>query len=257
MTLPPTCRCRSPRALPGRWRRRCRPAAVSISTKHRATPAHFLAEVIATLGLIVVIFALARSGAAGRRPQQWRLYRGGVLFTSSTSSPTRPSRSAGCSPTRSPGIAPSSTPAFIAAQVIGGALAVGGDPGAVSAPDPGAGRRHQCPITRARPHRPGPCPSQRRRHPASRAGPPPAPIALTADGSHSHAPSHDRRQRRRDALPPCGPRELDPGAEVTVRSSPTPTRTSPSAASPTTSPGKLPTGATSLTAPWLTWKPPE
>src|SRR5436305_6602043 len=28
-------------------------AAVSISTKHRATPAHFLSEIVATLGLIV------------------------------------------------------------------------------------------------------------------------------------------------------------------------------------------------------------
>src|SRR6184192_4206371 len=37
-------------------------AAVSISAKHRATPAHFLSEIVATLGLIVVIFALARSG---------------------------------------------------------------------------------------------------------------------------------------------------------------------------------------------------
>ena len=36
-------------------------AAVSISTKHRASPGHFLSEIIATLGLIVVIFALARS----------------------------------------------------------------------------------------------------------------------------------------------------------------------------------------------------
>ena len=37
-------------------------AAVSISTKHRASPAHFLSEAIATLGLLLVIFALARSG---------------------------------------------------------------------------------------------------------------------------------------------------------------------------------------------------
>ena len=37
-------------------------AAVSISAKHRATPAHLLSEVVATLGLIVVIFALVRSG---------------------------------------------------------------------------------------------------------------------------------------------------------------------------------------------------
>ena len=46
-------------------------AAVSISAKHRASPAHFLSEVIATLGLILVIFALARSGRspAARPPR--------------------------------------------------------------------------------------------------------------------------------------------------------------------------------------------
>src|SRR5579863_10195059 len=38
--------------------------AVSISAKHRASPAHFLSEIIATLGLLVVIFALTRSGRA-------------------------------------------------------------------------------------------------------------------------------------------------------------------------------------------------
>src|SRR5690348_1185147 len=37
-------------------------AAITISVKDRATPAHFLSEVIATLGLVLVIFALARSG---------------------------------------------------------------------------------------------------------------------------------------------------------------------------------------------------
>src|SRR5471032_442062 len=34
-------------------------AAVSISTKHRASGAHWLSEVVATVGLILVIFALA------------------------------------------------------------------------------------------------------------------------------------------------------------------------------------------------------
>ena len=34
--------------------------AVTISTKHRASAAHFLSEIIATLGLMLVIFALAR-----------------------------------------------------------------------------------------------------------------------------------------------------------------------------------------------------
>src|SRR3984957_17647654 len=36
--------------------------AVSISTRHRASGGHFLSEVVATLGLIVLIFPLARTG---------------------------------------------------------------------------------------------------------------------------------------------------------------------------------------------------
>ena len=34
-------------------------SAVSISTHHRASPAHLLAEVVATVGLLLVIFSLA------------------------------------------------------------------------------------------------------------------------------------------------------------------------------------------------------
>ena len=56
-------------------------AAVSISAKHRASPAHFLSEVIATLGLILVIFALARSGPLPVRSRgRGRVYRRGVLL---------------------------------------------------------------------------------------------------------------------------------------------------------------------------------
>src|SRR4249919_1762046 len=39
-------------------------AAVSISTHHRASPAHELSEVIATAGLLLVIFALVRTKRA-------------------------------------------------------------------------------------------------------------------------------------------------------------------------------------------------
>jgi glycerol uptake facilitator-like aquaporin len=42
--------------------------AVTISTKHRATSAHFLSEIVATAGLLLVIFALARSGRARSAP---------------------------------------------------------------------------------------------------------------------------------------------------------------------------------------------
>ena len=100
-------------------------AAVSISAKHRASPAHFLSEVIATLGLILVIFALARSGRSRSAPAAVGAYIGAAYFFTSSTSFANPAITVGrmFSATFA-GIAPSSVPAFIAAQVIGGALAV-------------------------------------------------------------------------------------------------------------------------------------
>jgi glycerol uptake facilitator-like aquaporin len=100
-------------------------AAVSISTKHRATPAHFLSEVIATLGLIVVIFALARSGRSRSAAAAVGAYIGAAYFFTSSTSFANPAITVGrmFSDTFA-GIAPSSAPSFIVAQVIGGALAV-------------------------------------------------------------------------------------------------------------------------------------
>ena len=99
--------------------------AVSISARHRATPAHFLSEIIATLGLIVVIFALARSGRSRSAPAAVGVYIGAAYFFTSSTSFANPAITIGrmFSATFA-GIAPSSVPAFIAAQVIGGALAV-------------------------------------------------------------------------------------------------------------------------------------
>jgi arsenate reductase len=61
-------------------------AAISISTHHRASPAHLSAEVIATLGLILVIFSLARTGRTSTAPAAVGAYIGAAnWFTSSTS----------------------------------------------------------------------------------------------------------------------------------------------------------------------------
>jgi glycerol uptake facilitator-like aquaporin len=98
--------------------------AVSISAKHRATTGHFLSEVIATCGLILVIFALARSGRARTAPAAVGAYIGAAYFFTSSTSFANPAITIGrmFSATFA-GIAPSSVPAFIAAQVIGGVLA--------------------------------------------------------------------------------------------------------------------------------------
>jgi glycerol uptake facilitator-like aquaporin len=101
-------------------------AAVSISAKHRATPAHFLSEIIATLGLILVIFALARSGRSRAAPAAVGAYIGAAYFFTSSASFANPAITVGRMFSASfAGIAPSSAPAFIAAQVIGGVLAIG------------------------------------------------------------------------------------------------------------------------------------
>ena len=100
--------------------------AVTISTKHRATPAHFLSEVIATLGLLLVIFALARSGRARSAPAAVGAYIGAAYFFTSSTSFANPAITIGrmFSDTFA-GIAPSSVLPFIAAQILGGILAFG------------------------------------------------------------------------------------------------------------------------------------
>src|SRR6266568_9467138 len=101
-------------------------AAVSLSAKHRASPSHFLSEIVATLGLILVIFALARSGRAHVTPAAVGAYIGAAYFFTSSASFANPAITIGrmFSDTFA-GIAPASAPAFIGAQIIGGALAVG------------------------------------------------------------------------------------------------------------------------------------
>ncbi|MGH3284028.1 MAG: aquaporin [Streptosporangiaceae bacterium] len=99
--------------------------AVSISAKHRATPAHFLSEIIATLGLMLVIFALARSGRSRSAPAAVGAYIGAAYWFTSSTSFANPAITIGrmFSDTFA-GIAPASAPAFIGAQILGGALAI-------------------------------------------------------------------------------------------------------------------------------------
>lgn len=97
--------------------------ALSISTTDRLTPAHFLAEVVATAGLILVIFALARTGRANLTPAAVGAYIGAAYFFTSSASFANPAITIGriFSDTFA-GIAPSSAPGFIAAQLLGGGV---------------------------------------------------------------------------------------------------------------------------------------
>jgi arsenate reductase len=100
-------------------------SAVSLSTKHRASAAHFLAEVVATVGLLLVIFALARSGRSRSAPAAVGAYIGAAYWFTSSTSFANPAITIGrmFSDTFA-GIAPGSAPTFIAAQVVGALLAV-------------------------------------------------------------------------------------------------------------------------------------
>jgi len=77
--------------------------AISISTHHRASPSHLFAEVVATCGLLPIIFSLARSGRLASAPAAVGAYIGAAYwFTSSTSFANPRSASDACSLTPSP-----------------------------------------------------------------------------------------------------------------------------------------------------------
>jgi arsenate reductase len=100
-------------------------AALEFSTKQRASGPHFLSEIVATLGLVVVIFALARSGRSRSAPAAVGAYIGAAYFFTSSTSFANPAITVGrmFSDTFA-GIAPASAPSFITAQIVGGLLAV-------------------------------------------------------------------------------------------------------------------------------------
>jgi glycerol uptake facilitator-like aquaporin len=100
-------------------------AAVELSTKHRGSPAHFLSEVVATLGLLLVIVALARSGRSRSTPAAVGAYIGSAYFFTSSTSFANPAITVGRMFSNSfAGIAPASVPSFVTAQVVGGCVAV-------------------------------------------------------------------------------------------------------------------------------------
>jgi arsenate reductase len=95
--------------------------AVTISTTARLSGAHWLAEVVATAGLVMVVFVLARLGRERFAPAVVAAYIGAAyLFTSSTSF-ANPAITIGriLSDTFA-GIDPTSAAGFIVAQLVGG-----------------------------------------------------------------------------------------------------------------------------------------
>jgi arsenate reductase len=96
---------------------------LEIATKHRLTTGHLLGEVVATAGLIALIFALARTGRAGLSAAAVGAYIGAAYWFTSSTSFANPAVTIGrmFSDTFA-GIAPGSVPGFVIAQIIGAVI---------------------------------------------------------------------------------------------------------------------------------------
>ena len=100
--------------------------AVTWSEHERSAPNLWLGEVVATAGLILLIFALIRAGRASAVPAAVGAYIGAAYWFTSSTSFANPAVTVGRAFTDTfAGIAPASVPGFIAAQLIGGADGVG------------------------------------------------------------------------------------------------------------------------------------
>jgi glycerol uptake facilitator-like aquaporin len=97
-----------------------------IATKDRITVGHLVGEVVATAGLIALIFALARSGRAALSAAAVGAYIGAAYWFTSSTSFANPAVTVGrmFSDTFA-GIAPASAPGFIVAQIVGALIGVG------------------------------------------------------------------------------------------------------------------------------------
>jgi glycerol uptake facilitator-like aquaporin len=97
-----------------------------ISTKHRATGGHLIGEVVATAGLLVLIFALARTHRGALSAPAVGAYIGAAYWFTSSTSFANPAVTLGRMFSNTfAGIAPASAPGFIAMQLIGAAIGVG------------------------------------------------------------------------------------------------------------------------------------
>lgn len=98
---------------------------VEWSDKVRSSGGLWFAEFIATIGLLSVIFGVVRSGRSTAAPFAVGAYIGGAYFFTSSTSFANPAVTVGRAFTDTfAGIDPTSVPAFVAAQVVGLAVAI-------------------------------------------------------------------------------------------------------------------------------------
>lgn len=99
--------------------------AVELSTQVRSSGALSLSEVVATFGLLLVIFGVVRSGRTTAAPFAVGAYIAGAYFATSSTSFANPAVTAARTLSDTfAGIAWRSAPAFIVAQIVGAGLAV-------------------------------------------------------------------------------------------------------------------------------------
>jgi glycerol uptake facilitator-like aquaporin len=101
-------------------------APVTFSTTERAAGHLWLGEVVATAGLLLLIFALGRSGRASAAPAAVGAYIGAAYWFTSSTSFANPAVTIGRAFTRTfAGIAPGSVAGFVAFQLVGLLVGVG------------------------------------------------------------------------------------------------------------------------------------
>ena len=99
--------------------------AAAWSTKTRSSGGLWLAEAVATFGLLLVIFGVVRSGRSAAAPFAVGAYIGGAyFFTASTSFANPAVTLARTLSDTFAGIKPADAPAFVVAQFVGAAVAV-------------------------------------------------------------------------------------------------------------------------------------
>lgn len=101
-------------------------AAIEISTTDRSSPAHFVGEAVATAGLVLVVFLLARQELERFAPIAVGAWIGAAYFFTSSTSFANPAITIGRIFTISfAGIAPNCVLGFIGAQLMGSAIGYG------------------------------------------------------------------------------------------------------------------------------------
>lgn len=100
--------------------------AVNVSQHYRSTGALWLGEVVATCGLLVVIFGVVRAGRASHVAYAVGGYITAAYWFTSSTSFANPAITVGRTLSDTfAGIAPASVPMFVLMQIIGATLAVG------------------------------------------------------------------------------------------------------------------------------------